>query len=181
MFLTLVFLLLAIKIVFGVYTKHDVVVILGSSDERILKERIDAAIQYIQKTDAPVILYVSGGVKNAFSNDVSEASKAAKQINEQKFENIRLVLDELATNTAENFAYLKRWVSSNFSEEETPEFVITTSDFHQNRAELIFHGILPEITPKWNLSKSSCISCWSDENIHIKNVKADVMKALLLM
>jgi hypothetical protein len=88
------------------------------------------------------------------------------------------VLDEKATNTAENFAYLKRWVNSNFSTEEMPSIVITTSDFHQDRAERIFQGIMPEITPQWNLSKSSCTRCWSDEMIHIKNVQSDITKAI---
>jgi uncharacterized SAM-binding protein YcdF (DUF218 family) len=178
-FLVLLFLLL--QLVFCFSTKHDVLVVLGSSDERILSERISAAIQYIRTSDSPIILYVSGGVKNAFVNEVSEASKAAKILAENQFDHIQIVLDEHATNTAENFAYLKRWLLQNFSSDDLPEFVITTSDFHQSRAERIFQGILPDITPKWNLSKSYCLSCWSDETIHLKNVPSDIMKARLIM
>ena len=174
--------LFLLHIVLCFSTKHDVVVVLGSSDERILAERISAAIQYIQSSDNQIILFVSGGVKNAFvnANQMTEAAKAAKILDNNEF-NVQIVLDEKATNTAENFAYLKQWVNQTFTQDDLPDFVITTSDFHQIRAEQIFQGIIPEVTPKWNLSKSSCIHCWSDEHIHIKNVSADVMKARLLL
>jgi hypothetical protein len=161
--------------------KQNVLVVLGSADDRILSERVSAAIEYIESNeDQSIILFISGGVKNAMVNESSdrgqtEASKAASSFD---YENVKIVLDEKATNTAENFAYLKRWVNSNFSTEEMPSIVITTSDFHQDRAERIFQGIMPEITPQWNLSKSSCTRCWSDEMIHIKNVQSDITKAI---
>lgn len=179
--LFLVLFLLHIVLCFS--TKHDVVVVLGSADENILAERISAAIQYIQSSDSQIILFVSGGVKNAFvnANQMSEAANAAKILRSNNEFNVQIVLDEKATNTAENFAYLKQWVNQTFSQDDLPDFVITTSDFHQIRAEQIFQGIIPEVTPKWNLSKSSCIRCWSDESIHIKNVSADIMKARLIL
>ena len=161
--------------------KQNVLVVLGSADDRILSERVSAAIEYIESNeDQSIILFISGGVKNAIVNESSdrgqtEASKAASSF---EYENVKIVLDEKATNTAENFAYLKRWVNSNFSTDEMPSIVITTSDFHQDRAERIFQGIMPEITPQWNLSKSSCTRCWSDEMIHIKNVQSDITKAI---
>jgi uncharacterized SAM-binding protein YcdF (DUF218 family) len=161
--------------------KQNVLVVLGSADDRILSERVSAAIEYIESNeDQSIILFISGGVKNAIVNESSdrgetEASKAASSFD---YENVKIVLDEKATNTAENFAYLKRWVNNNYSSDEMPSIVITTSDFHQDRAELIFQGIMPEITPQWNLSKSSCTRCWSDEMIHIKNVQSDIMKAI---
>ena len=162
-------------------SRQDVLVVLGSSDDRILSERVSSAIEYIESNEnQSIILFISGGVKHAIVNESSdrgqtEASKAAGSF---EYENVKIVLDELATNTAENFAYLKRWVNNNFSNDEMPSIVITTSDFHQDRAERIFQGIMPEITPQWNLSKSYCSRCWSDERIHIKNVQSDITKAI---
>lgn len=178
----IVLVLFLIHIVLCSSAKHDVVVVLGSSDERILAERVSAAVQYIQSSDNHIILFISGGVKNAFvdNNQMTEAAKAAKILQNDEF-NVQIVLDEKATNTAENFAYLKQWVNQTYPQDKLPDFVITTSDFHQIRAERIFQGIIPEVTPKWNLSKSSCIHCWSDETIHLKNVSADVMKARLIL
>ena len=183
-FLVLLFVLLFVHFVFCFSAKHDVLVVLGSADDRILSERVSAAMQYIQSShNRSIILFISGGVKNAFTGDdgqanVTEASKAAGAFsNETSYENVQIVLDENATNTAENFAYLKRWVNHNFSQDDLPSFVITTSDFHQVRAERLFHGFLPDVTPQWNLSKSSCSRCWADESIHIKNVPTDILKA----
>ena len=178
-----VVLLLFIHFVFCFSAKHDVLVVLGSADDRILSERVSAAMQYIQSShNRSIILFISGGVKHAFHGDDgsvngSEASKAAGAFSNESFEHVEIVLDENATNTAENFAYLKRWVNHNFSQDDLPSFVITTSDFHQVRAERLFHGFLPDVTPQWNLSKSSCSRCWADESIHIKNVPADILKA----
>jgi uncharacterized SAM-binding protein YcdF (DUF218 family) len=182
----LLLLLLFIHFVFCFSAKHDILVVLGSADDRILSERVSAAMQYIQSSshNQSIILFISGGVKNAFTGDdglvnVTEASKAAGAFSNESssYENVQIVLDENATNTAENFAYLKRWVNHNFSQDDLPSFVITTSDFHQVRAERLFHGFLPDVTPQWNLSKSSCSRCWADESIHIKNVPADILKA----
>lgn len=174
-FLSLV-LLLFIHFVCCLSSTHELLVVLGSADDRILSERVSAAILYIQSSDKHIILFISGGVKNAFTGDdkPTEASRAAKAFD---FEHVQIVLDELATNTAENFAYLKRWVTQNFSHDDLPTFVITTSDFHQLRAERLFQGIIPDVTPLWNLSKSSCSRCWSDETFHIKNVDNDILKA----
>jgi uncharacterized SAM-binding protein YcdF (DUF218 family) len=176
-------LLLFIHFVFCFSAKHDILVVLGSADDRILSERVSAAMQYIQSSsqNQSIILFISGGVKNALQDDglvnTSEASKAAGAFSSETYENVQIVLDENATNTAENFAYLKRWVNHNFSQDDLPSFVITTSDFHQVRAERLFHGFLPDVTPQWNLSKSSCSRCWADESIHIKNVPTDILKA----
>lgn len=167
----------------GLSKTHDVHVVLGSADENILGERIRKAIQYINTSDSPNILFISGGVKNAFAdtNKITEATKAVNMIENIDHNSVEIVLEDKATNTAENFAYLKQWVNSNFSQDDLPDIVITTSDFHKNRAEQIFHGIIPDITPKWNLSKSACSNCWSDETIHMKNVKADILNALYIM
>ena len=119
--------------------KQNVLVVLGSADDRILSERVSAAIEYIESNeDQSIILFISGGVKNAMVNESSdrgqtEASKAASSFD---YENVKIVLDEKATNTAENFAYLKRWVNSNFSTDEMPSIVITS--ISSNNALLSF-------------------------------------------
>jgi uncharacterized SAM-binding protein YcdF (DUF218 family) len=183
-FRTIIVYIVCLSYVLGCLSKkHDVHVVLGSADENILGERIRKAMQYINSSDSPNILFISGGVKDAFvdTNEMTEASKAANMIENVEIDSFQIVLEEKATNTAENFAYLKQWVNRNFSQDNLPDIVITTSDFHKNRAEQIFHGIIPDIVPKWNLSKSACIHCWGDEVIHMKNVKADIHKAIHIL
>lgn len=161
-------------------TLPDVHVILGSADENILKERVQTATEYIRSTKNPVILFISGGIKNAMVNvtEQTESTKAANMIINAGLDNVQIVLEENATNTAENFVYLKQWVNNNFSQDDLPEFIITTSDFHKERAEQIFQGILPDITPIWNLSISECRQCWKNEAILMKNINADIYKAM---
>lgn len=166
--------LLMISMVYGSLT--TILIVLGCSDNMIQQERINAANEFINNSDNNIKLYLSGGVKNAIlSNEVSEASIMANTI---KNKDIEIILDDKAKNTAENFAYLKKWIHDNLSNNgEMLNFVITTSDYHKNRAETIFNGILPEINPLWNLSISQCTSCWNDEHIHMRNVKSDIHKS----
>ena len=162
-----------------VRANHTILVILGCADISIQQERVNSAIEYINKSNTSIKLYVSGGVKDSMLSDKeTEASMMAKSFSNK---NIEVILDEKARNTAENFAYLKLYVDRNFSEENKPNFVITTSDYHKNRAELIFNGILPNVPTTWNLSKSSCTNCWNDESIHLANIKSDVYNALKIM
>lgn len=161
--------------VYTVYGNQTILVVLGCADNKIQQERVNAAIEFINNSNTPIILYVSGGVKNAMSDEMTEASRMASSFDDN---NIEIILDEKAKNTAENFAYLKQWVQYNLSDEPMPNFVITTSDYHKNRAELLFNGIIPDVKPIWNLSKSECVNCWSDERIHIRNVHADIYNAV---
>jgi hypothetical protein len=159
-----------------------ILIVLGCANRGIQQERVDAALEYINKSTNPIILYVSGGVKNSIQNtaQVTEASSMASEFDDNS--NIQIILDEKSTNTAENFAYLKQWINQNLSEKtQLPEFVITTSDYHKTRAEKIFNGILPEVSPTWNLSKSDCDNCWTDEHIHMKNIKVDVYNAIRII
>jgi|TARA_B110000967_G_C18838491_1_gene538082 uncharacterized SAM-binding protein YcdF (DUF218 family) len=158
-------------------TTHNVIIVLGSHDNNILQERVYSTINFINHSEKHTTLYLSGGVKEAFKNDHS-SSEASKMNNlfSSNYGDINIVQDQLAQNTAENFAYLKLWVQANFSLDYPPNIIISTSDFHKKRAELIFNGIFPEIKPTWNLSISKCVSCWNDEHIHIKNVNNDIIK-----
>jgi len=77
-------------------------VILGCSIEEIQHDRLATALAYNDKenNDLEVIWYLSGGVKNVVDGNLhaTEASKMSEKINSKN-----IILDELATNTAENF------------------------------------------------------------------------------
>jgi len=170
---------------FGVnmYSKTTIMVVLGCANEEIQRERVSAAVNYVSALEnSHVVWFVTGGVKNAVDRAVSsEAAKMSEQISAK---NRRVVLEDKAKNTAENFAYLKKWISESF--EDTPEIVITTSEFHQERASRIFNGIFhnenENVIPEWNLSIShSCNHCFNDERIHMQNVAIDVKNAVRIL
>ena len=163
-----------------------IMVVLGCAMPELQQDRIQRALEFAEKkTDDPMIWFVTGGVKNALGkNSVeTEASAMSKKINAD-----HIVLDEKARNTAENFANLKQWITDEYLEKQNaatdiPEVVITTSAFHQNRAAKIFDGIFQDfdtnIKLTWNVSDGACPTCWSDELIHMRNVEADVLRALV--
>ena len=165
-----------------------IMVVLGCAMPDLQQDRIQRALEFAEKkTDDPMIWFVTGGVKNALGKNSVETEAAAmsKKIN---INAAHIVLDEKARNTAENFANLKQWITDEYIEKQNattdiPEVVITTSAFHQNRAAKIFDGIFQDfdtnIKLTWNVSDGACPTCWSDEIIHMRNVEADVLRALV--
>jgi len=160
--------------------KHTIMVVLGCAIEEIQEDRVNAALKYVKEEnqEKEITWYLTGGVKNAINrnNEKTEASKMSAKITNQN-----ILLDELATNTAENFLYLREKLKT--PQYYNSEIVITTSEFHKERAEQIFEGIFESTTyeAKWNLSSKACPTCWNDELIHMRNVRNDVHRALLIV
>lgn len=157
--------------------KIEIVIMLGCSDNIIQTHRVNEGINYIKESKESNMIYISGGIKNNLMTKVTEASLMLQQIETEKL-NIPIIIDKKAQNTAENFMNLKTWIDNNSG--NSYSFVVVTSDFHQNRASLLFNGIFNNIQPKWILSKSECDMCWKNEMIHVRNVNVDVQNALLL-
>jgi hypothetical protein len=156
-------------------------VVLGCAVSSIQNERVNVAIDYVSKNNdnTEFVWFVTGGVKNSVNTLVAtEADRMRTSIvNNMNKVNHKIVLDEKARNTAENFAYLKKWLRDNY-DDSLPEIVITTSEFHKERASKIFNGMFEDVDPQWNLSKSNnCPTCWTDELIHMKNVDNDINNA----
>jgi uncharacterized SAM-binding protein YcdF (DUF218 family) len=169
-----------------------ILVVLGCHISNIQNDRLVTAVSFQQEintfhvngTQTEPIWFLTGGVKSALTSlvgqiQVSEAETMSNMVN--TFSD-NIVLDTKARNTAENFVNLKNWISANVDgiDFDKINIVITTSKFHQKRAEKIFKGVFhdTEINPYWNLSAESCSHCESDEHIHIRNVDADVKRAL---
>jgi uncharacterized SAM-binding protein YcdF (DUF218 family) len=159
-----------------------ILVIMGCAMPEIQADRVQAAINYTRQLPkyTNVIWFLTGGVKHALTKSSTSEAQQMKAVIGDK----NIVLDETATNSAENFAHLRKWLVSSFPPSSFPKIVITTSEFHKNRASKIFSGIFassPFPQVEWNLGKEACSHCWSDEDIHIRNVEVDVYRAMLLM
>jgi len=166
-----------------VFSKTTIMVVLGCAMNTIQEERVYKAINYVENTDnSEIVWFLTGGVKNAVSIASTEA-----QLMKEKVENSigKIIIDDKAKNTAENFAYLKSWILETYNNvQELPEIVITTSEFHKERASRIFNGIFynMQTNPLWNLSENySCGNCWNDEKIHMRNVDIDINTALRII
>jgi hypothetical protein len=159
-------------------------ILLGCHISNLLNNRIDAAVDFVGKfNETNVDWFLSGGIKNLNEDTVTEAEKMAQKI--ANFEKIHTrdirgndwnyIYDTVATNTAENFIMARNFIDK--SEKEYDDIYVITSGFHQNRANKIAEKIL-DIKPKWILGEAKLADSHYWEGVHIKNVDADVKKAL---
>ena len=158
---------------------HTIMVVLGCAIDYLQDDRINSALDYAANLDQQVSWFLTGGIKNAIDN--TQQTEAARMV--IRIHSDQVVLDQTATNTAENFANLRKYVIEQYGHANLPQIVITTSAFHKNRAEKIFNGVFMQndeivIHPVWNLGQQACPTCWTDEHIHMKNVDNDVKNAL---
>ena len=89
-------------------------------------------------------------------------------------DNWNIILDTVATNTAENFVIVNKTVNLN----SYSDVYVVTSEFHHDRAKIMTDMIFNDRRIKWVLSPLALEDSYYWENIHIKNVNADVKKAL---
>jgi len=141
----------------------------------IQKDRVLTAIEYSNHLENDHLWYLSGGVKGCVENEITEASSMRGYINDKTS---KIKLDNDAINTAENFVNLKRWLEVEYKSKKEYEIVITTSEYHKDRALKIFEGIFDTEKITWNLSKEACPTCWEDELYHMRNVEKDIKNAL---
>ena len=178
--------LLLFTLFINIYCLTELIIILGNNNPNIQNQRIETAIQYIKELNNKKIIYLSGGIKKYFLRKLTLPSESSLMYNElnsklSNFKEINVIMDEESTNSAENFAYLKKWIFKNVPMNSDFIYTIITSDFHKNRAEKIFNGIFPTIKPKFVLSNSDCLTCWNDELIHLKNLRSDIKNAQVLL
>lgn len=158
---------------------QTIMVVLGCAIDYLQDDRINSALNYAANLDNNVSWFLTGGIKNAIDN--TQQTEAARMV--VKLHSNQVVLDETATNTAENFANLRKHIIEQYGHNTLPQIVITTSAFHKKRAEKIFNGVFMQndeivIHPVWNLGQQECPTCWTDEHIHMRNVDNDVKNAL---
>jgi uncharacterized SAM-binding protein YcdF (DUF218 family) len=156
--------------------------VLGCNMGWLQQDRVSTALKHwnsVRKSDplAQSIWYLSGGVKNAIEAQTQPLSEAEKMSSSLSSANLNIVLDTTATNTAENFRNFSRFVSTLGI--SNPEIIVVTSGFHKARAEKFFYGFFPQsLSPRWVLGTAECATCAQDELFHMRNVQADISKAL---
>jgi uncharacterized SAM-binding protein YcdF (DUF218 family) len=159
-------------------------VLLGCNIPYLLNDRVRVATRFANanandNANNNITWFLSGGIKNPSDETETEAEKMAGQILQYATatSNWNYIYDLEATNTAENFIMVKKHLletSTRYS-----NIVVVTSDFHHTRAKKIADQILGGLTSvQWVLSGAELEDSRYWETIHIKNVDADVKKAL---
>ncbi len=115
--------------------KTDFLIILGAglkgdTVSLTLKERLNTGIEYLNKfPDTKVI--VTGG--QGFGEDITEAEAMEKYLLRAGISGERIIKEDKATSTAENFKFSKELISS----QDKVKIMIITSDFHMLRAKML--------------------------------------------
>lgn len=159
-------------------------VLLGCNISNLLNDRISTAVQFagnFNKTS--VNWFLSGGIKNPLEDTVTEAEKMAAKIsdfeksktNDLTGNNWNYIYDTVATNTAENFIMVKKYLDE--TTVDYSEVFVITSDFHYNRAKKIADKII-DTQIGWVLSDAELHDSRYWETVHIKNVDTDVKQAI---
>ena len=152
-------------------------ILLGCNISYLLNDRIHAAVKFARHfNDTNVNWFLSGGIKNPHEDTMTEAEKMALEISKHaKHGKWNYIYDKVATNTAENFIMVKKYLED--KQNHYSEVYIVTSDFHQMRAKQIAAKIIG-MDIKWILGDAELEDSRYWENIHIRNVDADVYKAI---
>lgn len=161
------------------------IVMLGSHVLRLLNDRMKTGINFaLNERNVEIDWFLSGGIKNPDESTVSEAYKMSQMIlNSDEFvygstpkADWNYILDEIATNTAENFIILKNILENNPG--KYSKVYVVTSDFHFDRASTFADKIIENNNFEWILSDVELHDSRYWETIHTKNIDNDVEKAL---
>ena len=119
----------------------DAVIVLGAGvngtePSLSLRTRLDKALEYLEYwPDIPAVL--TGGT--GYGEEISEAACMYDYLTEHGVEPERLILEDQAANTAENFALSKPLLEAEGIDPAEDTVAVVTNDFHLARAELIAH------------------------------------------
>ncbi len=115
---------------------EDAVIVLGAAvhgktPSLTLKRRLDKAVEYhAQNPDAVIV--VSGG--QGAQEDISEAEAMQNYLIDNGVPEDKIIKEENATSTYENFKFSKEILTDKFGEEYTTAFI--TNEYHILRASL---------------------------------------------
>jgi uncharacterized SAM-binding protein YcdF (DUF218 family) len=152
-------------------------ILLGCKIARLLNGRIQTAVDFVNTNhhNNSVDWFLSGGVKNGSANTMSEAEQMAQTILPHGNANWSVILDTVATNTAENFAIANQTLNFTLYS----DVYVVTSEFHYGRAKRMTDRIFTNRRIKWVLSPLEERDSRYWETIHIRNVDADLERVIL--
>lgn len=113
---------------------EDILIVLGAAvhgetPSNALINRLDAAVEYLNENIGASVI-VTGG--QGAQENVTEAAAMEKYLTEHGIAKERIIKEEKATSTSENYRYSKEIIDEHFP---SAEIVTITNDFHVYRAK----------------------------------------------
>ena len=159
-------------------SSKTLVVLLGSSNNELLFDRINTATDSVLGSPDEVDWFLSGG----FTSDkqISEAKKMEIIISNYRLENStwNYILDQNSKNSSENLVYLELFLNRlDYSYER---MMLVTSGFHVNRVKKMISMLSKLNKYNWDFVSGTLSFHDSDywETMHIKNAELDIKNAL---
>ncbi|MGL5649221.1 MAG: YdcF family protein [Clostridium sp.] len=122
--------------------KADLVIVLGAGLKGVvpsltLKHRLDATIQYLNKTGYDGEIVVSGG--QGPGEDITEAEAMKSYLVKNGVNADRIIKEDKSTSTSENLEYSKEVISKELNKNVSKELntTIITTDFHAMRSNML--------------------------------------------
>ena len=106
-----------------------------SGPSRLLQDRLDTALDYLNGLDSPIPVIVSGG--QGADEPVSEASAMAECLIEAGYDEAYIYLEEASHNTAENLGYSAALLESLSLDPAEDGVLIVSNDFHLTRSRML--------------------------------------------
>lgn len=119
----------------------DYIIILGAlvnknRPSQTLQDRLDAAIEYLNKSKDDAYIIVSGG--QGRSEDISEAQSMYEYLIKNNVDEKIIIKEDKSRTTEENFKYSKKIIEEHSNKHiEDISIKVVTTDFHSFRSKLI--------------------------------------------
>jgi hypothetical protein len=173
--------------------KVTLIVILGCNILSILYDRLNTAIDFVNKSNNNSVNSVNlmdliitrekksfdwlltGGSKD--NDKIPEAEIMLNMLKDENYLNTNFIIDSNSTNTVENFIFLNKYLKVTNTTNIYQDVYIVTSNFHFTRAKKIADRISPKNNYKWLLGKEETPDLVVSEKYHIANVDLDIKKA----
>lgn len=145
-FISLISLLIITEVVIAFYPKRntkecDYIIVLGAlvdknKPSKTLKDRLDAAIEYLNKNENDTYIVVSGG--QGRGENISEAEAMKIYLIENNVDEKIIIKEDKSTTTEENFKNSKVIIENHSKKKiENLKIKIVTTDFHSFRSSLM--------------------------------------------
>jgi hypothetical protein len=159
-------------------SSKTLVVLLGSSNNELLFDRINTATDSVLGSPDEVEWFLSGGF--TCDKQISEAKKMEIIISNYRLENStwNYILDQNSKNSSENLVYLELFLNRlDYSYER---MMLVTSGFHVNRVKKMISMLSKLNKYNWDFVSGTLSFHDSDywETMHIKNAELDIKNAL---
>lgn len=176
-FVTSIFILILTCICLTCASK-TLIIFLGCAIPEILEDRMLTTIAHSNMMlNTSITFFVSGGIKDINTIDVSEASKMYTMLTSFQHygNNWNFELDVYSINTAENLLRAKQYILYQIFD----TIYISTSKFHYSRVKLFTEHIFPtSINISWILAPYQTKDLVYWETVHMRNVYKDVSVAM---